>query len=130
MEEKVKIFFKLAAAPMLLLLASCAIEDSYDGEVIFYNFSPAGITVLNVYDLVEDGRWAYKKNKLVYAYASGIKHAGYHQFELSEGMGYFFQVVTEEGETYEGGPFWNSGHIYAIFSVDYDVLEYGEGGRL
>ncbi|MDR2071083.1 MAG: hypothetical protein LBP81_06690 [Treponema sp.] len=99
------LFIKPAAA-LLLLLASCTIVT---------------ITALKVYD---------SSRNPVYAYTGGIKTNEYHAFVLPEVMSYFYEVVTAEGETYEGGPCSNYGSTQAIFSADYDVLEYGEGGRL
>jgi hypothetical protein len=115
------LFVKSASATLLLLLASCTLDDSYDGDVVFYNFSPATITALKVYD---------SSKKPVYTYAGGIKTNEYHAFLLPKNMSYFFEVVTAEDETYKSGSFGNFGNIHVIFSVDYDILEYGEGGRL
>lgn len=121
-----KFFFKVAA--ILLLLVSCDLEDLPDGTIIFYNFSPVTITELKVYDSSTTGGFysEYIKKDLVYTYTGEIKTAELHQFVLSERLGYFFEVKTEEGETYEGGgeDFDNFGPLDVIFSVDYDILEY------
>jgi hypothetical protein len=123
-----KLFFKMAAAAILLLFVSCDIEDLPDGTIIFYNFSPVTITELKVYDSSVTGQGhygnVYTKRNLVYTYAGEIKAAKLHQFVLPGGVEYFFEVKTEEGETYEGGHFETFGTMNVIFSVDYDVLEY------
>jgi hypothetical protein len=125
--NEMKFFFKLAALSVLLTLVSCT-EDLSDGTIVFYNFSPVVATELNVFSSVETSSRrdsVYVKSDLAYAYSGGISPATYHMFVLPEDK-YFFEVKTEEGETYEGGPFSNSYKMAVVFSVDYDVLEYEE----
>ncbi|MDR2052600.1 MAG: hypothetical protein LBP80_04220 [Treponema sp.] len=118
-----KFFLSIAAATLLLPLVSCG-EDLSDGTVIFYNFSPVTVMELNVYDSMKTGS-SYSKKDLVYTCADDIKTARDHIFALPEKhKAYFFEIKTEEGETYEGGPFGSFGITSIIFSVDYDVLEY------
>jgi hypothetical protein len=123
-----KAFLKPAVFTLLLLLASCNIENLSDGTIIFYNFSPAAITGLKVYDssLEGAGHGTYTKKDIVYTYTGAIKTADYHIFVLPKYIEYFFEVTTEEGEIYEGGPFGSYGEVNIIFSVDYDVLEYNK----
>jgi hypothetical protein len=116
----------MAALMLFLPLVSC-VESLDDGTTFFYNFSPVTVTELKIYDSVNTGslsRPSYNKKDLVYAYPGGIKTGGYHEFVLKEGD-CFFEVKTEEGEVYEGGPFSIRSYRYHIvFSVDYDLLEY------
>jgi hypothetical protein len=125
-----KLLLGLAAVALLLLPVSCNQEKFSDETIAFYNFSPATVTKLEVYDSKDapgSSRYnpLYEKKDLLYTYTGNIKTGTYDIFEIpSDGHHIFIDVTTEEGETYEGDSFFFNMTATIVFSVDYDVLEY------
>jgi len=116
-------FLKLIPLIFALLCISCKEEVGKDA-VVFHNFSPQSVIEIKAYSEKVNG--VFNSNDCVYAYTGIIKSYHYHVISGLPKESYYLEVMTEDGEVYNGGSFSHHGIIYdmIVFSVDYELLDY------